>query len=151
MKFAFLAALILVLTSTTTSSIVDCGAGTSLFQITELGLTPDPPIIGKDVYLTLKFNNPYSEIDDGTATSKVSINGIPYPPSSDPLCEKTACPLKVGANDRSTSSLWPELSGKIDTTIQWTDVNGGMLLCIHSIVKVASTEQYLRGNKTISS
>jgi len=151
MKLGFLAALILGLTSSTNSSIVDCGTGTSLFQITDLALTPDPPVIGKDVYLTLKFNNPYSEIEEGTATSKVSINGIPYPPSSDPLCEKTACPLKVGANDRSTSSLWPELSGKIDTTIHWTDVNGGVLLCIHSTVKVAAAEQYLRGNKTLSS
>lgn len=126
------------------ASIADCGAGQSTFQITELSLTPDPPVIGKQVDLILKFNNPGDEIFDGSATTYVTINGIPYPSSKNPLCENTSCPIKYGYNDRSTSTQWPELSGKIDTKVEWKDTQGNLLLCIHSTVKVYS-ESYLHG------
>ena len=126
------------------ASITDCGAGQSIFQITDLAIHPDPPVIGKTVDFILKFNNPTTEIFDGSVTTHVSINGIPYPSSSKPLCETTSCPIKYGENDRSTSTEWPELSGKIDTKIEWKDPQGNLLLCIHSAVKIASTE-YLRG------
>jgi hypothetical protein len=130
------------------ATITDCGNGASLFQITKLALTPDPPVIGKDIFLTLIFENPDTVIEDGSATTNIAINGIPYPPSSQDLCEATACSISVGTNDRSTSSVWPELSGKIDTTIQWKKPSGELLLCIRSVVKVAATPN-LRGNSTI--
>lgn len=134
-----------LLFSFASSTITDCGNGNSLFQITKLGLTPDPPVIGKDVYLTLVFENPGEDITDGTVRTDVAINGIPYPPSDGQLCENTECPIKTGENDRGTNSVWPDLTGKIDTTIQWKKLTGELLLCVRSVVKVASN---LRGNYT---
>lgn len=147
MKFLLLIPFFAGLTS---STITDCGNGNSIFQITKLDLTPDPPVIGKDVFLTLQFNNPLSDINDGQVTTKVSMNGIPYPPSTQSLCENTQCPIMYGNNDRSTNNVWPDISGKIDTTIEWRTPSEDLLLCIHTTVKVYSEEKMLRGkNGTI--
>ncbi len=128
------------------ASISDCSNGQSLFQITKLGLVPDPPVIGKDVYLTLVFENPENEVSDGSVETTVSINGIPYLPSTSPLCDSTKCPIIQGENDRSTSSVWPDISGKVDTTIHWKKPSGELLLCLHTTVRVSTTEN-LRGRE----
>ena len=128
------------------ASISDCSNGQSLFQITKLGLVPDPPVIGQDVYLTLVFENPENEVSDGSVETTIAINGIPYLPSTSSLCDSTKCPILQGENDRSTSSVWPDIHGKVDTTIQWKKPSGELLLCLHTTVRVEATEN-LRGRE----
>lgn len=136
-----------MLFSSVISSITDCGSTNGLFQITKLGLTPDPPIIGKDVDLTLFFENPESDISEGIVETHVSINGIPYPPSTEDLCKSTTCPIIKGENNRSTKSVWPDISGKIISTLTWKKLSGELLLCLQTSVKVSTIEN-LRGSNS---
>jgi hypothetical protein len=122
------------------ASITNCGQG-SRFDITTLALHPDPPIPGKHVDMTVQFTNPGSEVTDGTATTSVTLNFIPFQPTVKPLCEDTHCPFVTGANDRSTSSIWPEtVTGAMSSKIVWTDVDGSELLCISIKTKVVAEE-----------
>jgi hypothetical protein len=129
--------------------IEDCSNGNSYFQITKLAVTPDPPIIGKDVDLTLIFYNPGDVIDttsDITVETHVTLNSIPFTPSYQALCDNTKCPIVYGENDRSTRSVWPDVSGKMETHITWTKSSGEQLLCVRTLFKINSVSTMLRGN-----
>jgi hypothetical protein len=125
----------------THASIKDCGAGQTVFQLTELSMNPDPPVRGKPVDMKVIFNNPGGEVSDGTVTSTISLNFIPFQPSTEPLCKNTVCPITEGLNDRSTSSVWPDtVSGAVSSKITWVGPNSENLLCIQFNTKVATTE-----------
>jgi hypothetical protein len=129
---------ILLLFRTGDAIIKDCGNGNSIFQITELALTPDPPIRGKDVYMTVKFINPLEDINAGKCTTSATLNFIPFQPTVEELCTSTQCPILSGLNDRSTSNVWPDtVSGSITSKITWTMPNDSLLLCIQIATKVA--------------
>lgn len=139
MLWKCLVALLSVL-SVTNASIVDCGADQSQFKLTQLALTPEPPIPGQDVLMTVVFDNPGPEVTDGLVTNSITLNGLPFSPSTEALCTNTQCPLVVGSNDRSATSQWPTgVSGKIVSRIEWTDTSGGLLLCIEITERVSET------------
>lgn len=126
-------------------SIQDCGKN-SKFQLTGLELVPSAPKSGDTVFMTVQFNNPGSEVNDGSVSTSVTYNFLPLTPTVEPLCTNTQCPLVNGFNDRSTNSTWPSgVSGTIVSTITWTDLGGSELLCIKLSVKSGSFG--LRGNK----
>jgi hypothetical protein len=123
------------------ATITNCGSG-SRFDLTTLALNPDPPIPGKQVDMTVHFTNPGNIMTDGTATTSVTLNFIPFQPTVKSLCEDTQCPILTGPNDRSTSSTWPDtVTGTISSKIVWTDTDGSELLCISIKTKVAATTQ----------
>ena len=129
-----LALLALFTVSTTHGSISDCG---STFQITQLSLTPDPPVQNQLIFLNLVFNNNEPDvISTGTATTSITLNGLPLSPSTQSLCEATACPILQGSNDRSTNTTWPAVTGKIISRLTWVDSLGKTLLCLLTQVKV---------------
>jgi hypothetical protein len=135
---------LLALLGTAAAAITDCDTF-SVFRPTELSLVPDPPIRGQPVLMTVKFNNPGSEITNGKVVTSITLNGLPLNPITDPLCENTQCPLVTGANDRTATSTWPDsVSGKIVTKSQWFGPAGQSLLCVQTSVRVA-TEKGLRG------
>ena len=127
------------------ASITDCG---SAFQITFLSLAPDPPVRGASVYLGLLFNNnEAAPVTAGTATTDITLNGLPLSPTTQSLCEATACPIPLGANNRSTSTTWPDVGGKITSRLTWTDAaTGKTLLCLLTQVKVAVASVALQGS-----
>jgi hypothetical protein len=121
-----------------TAIVTDCNPS-SIFRPTVIGLNPDPPIVGQPVRMTVQFENPGPEITSGVATTSVTLNFIPFSPTVEALCQNTACPIVVGANDRSTSSTWPAgINGKLVTKSVWTNDNGVELLCLQTSVKVGS-------------
>jgi hypothetical protein len=123
------------------ATITNCGQS-SRFDITALALHPDPPIPGKQVDMVVQFINPGSEVKDGTSTTSVTLNFIPFQPTVTPLCEDTLCPLANGANDRSTNSIWPEtVTGTVSSKIVWTAFDGSELLCISIKTKVIAQEK----------
>ena len=127
--------------SLATASIQDCSNGASLLQITNLALSPDPPVRGQTLDMTVKFNNPGPEITDGTVTTSVTLNFIPFQPTTEAICTNTQCPLVSGANDRSTSSVWPDnVSGSLTSKIEWTAVDGTQLLCIQISAKIVAVK-----------
>lgn len=126
----------------TDAKIVDCSNGASLLKITELGLSPDPPVRGKQVDMIVKFDNPGSEITEGSVTTSISLNYIPFRPSTEALCTSTICPLVPGPNDRSTNSVWPDsVSGIVSSKIEWKGLDGSELLCIQINSKVATAQK----------
>jgi len=126
------------------ATIQDCDPA-SLFRPTELAVTPDPPVAGQPVAMTVKFNNPGPEVTDGTVTTSVTLNFIPFQPSEEPLCTNTACPIPSRDVDRSTSSTWPDnVNGLIVSKSVWTGVNGESLLCVQTKFAVGGAAR-LRG------
>jgi hypothetical protein len=122
------------------ASITNCGQG-SRFTLTDLVLHPDPPVPGKLVDMTVHFINPGPEVVDGKVTTSVTLNFIPFQPTVKPLCEDTVCPVIIGPNDRSTSSIWPEtVTGSLSSKIVWNGVDGAELLCISIKTKVIAEE-----------
>jgi len=127
--------------STTRANISDCSSGSSLFQIINLGLSPTNPVSNQPLYMTVEFTNPGPEITDGTVTTSITYNFIPFAPSVEPLCVNTQCPLVNGFNDRSTNSTWPgSLKGSVTSKIVWTSVDQQVLLCIQISVKSSDTK-----------
>lgn len=134
-------------------SITDCDP-TSVFRPTQLGLYPDPPVSDQPFYLTNIFDNTGAEVNDGIVHTTVSINGIPYSETK-ALCEDTTCPILTGINNRSAESMWPSVTGKIQSTIKWTGVSGESLLCLQTTVKIMEEKgvlpyygTFLRGNRS---
>ena len=88
-----------------TASITDCNPA-SVFRPTQLAQNPDPPVRGQPVVMTVVFNNPGAPVSDGKVETSVSLNGIPFSPSTEALCTNTKCHIATGVNDRSASSTW---------------------------------------------
>ena len=131
----FLALFSFIMSASAITSI--CSSVNSLLKITDLVFSPDPPFANQNTTLYLKFNNPGSPITDGTSTTMVTYNFIPFSPTVEPLCQNTECPVPTGLTEQSSSSLWPStLSGTVATTITWTDLNQNQLLCMKITVKV---------------
>jgi hypothetical protein len=134
LKFITLSALFV----STFATIKDCNTA-SVFRPTQLAVYPDPPVPGQPVKLTLIFDNPGPQIDDGTVTTTLSVNFIPFSPSTNPLCDNTKCPIITGSNDRSTESIWPDVTGVVKSKITWNGPNNEQLLCIDTAFKVPTS------------
>jgi len=118
----------------TSASISTCGSN-NLFTVNSMSLTPDPPIVGQNMTMSIYYTNPGPAITGGTAKYSISYNGLPYS-STDDLCKATECPIEIGEHTVISSALWDgSLSGKIATTIQWSDQTGAPLLCIYTLVR----------------
>jgi hypothetical protein len=128
--------------STSVGSIMDCDTN-SAFQITSLGLRPDPPVRNQPLYMDLQFNNNGPAISDGTVYTSLTYNGLPITVDPKPMCSDTACPVPTGYNNRSTVTTCPDASGKITSQIKWISPDGTVLLCLETVLKVLSG---IRGN-----
>jgi len=138
MKLLYILGLIAAATTVTTvtAGVTDCDTA-SVFRPTQLGIAPISPAPGDAVTLTVIFNNPGPEISDGQVTTTLVLNGLPFSPTKQPLCENTQCPITVGENNRSTTSIWPDVTGNVRSRITWKSVEGVSLLCLDMNVKTA--------------
>ena len=120
------------------STLKDCGAGTSKFPLLDQGFSPDPPAVGDNTTLWFYYQVPDGvNINDGTAEYKITLNGIPFPSTVDPLCTQVTCPLTPGIYNLSSSSIWEGgVSGKIVSRISWYDTDKTLLLCSELTVRV---------------
>lgn len=132
------------------ATISDCDSA-SRFRPTELAVTPDPPVANQPISMTVKFDNPGAVVTDGTVTTSVTLNFIPFQPSEEPLCTNTACPIPSGPVDRSTSSTWPDgVSGTVISKSVWTGVDGESLLCVQTKFAVSGTRLRGSANETVA-
>jgi hypothetical protein len=115
------------------ASISSCAIGA--FQINSMSLLPDPPVIGQNTTMTITFTNPSDAVTAGVAKYSFNYNGIPYSETDD-LCTQTECPITTGEHTVTSSALWDgSLSGKLSTTIQWTDPSNTLLLCVQTLIR----------------
>ncbi len=127
-----IAGLVAMLSATTAATVKDCGGGTSIFKIQGLGLTPTAPSPGQDVTLHLEYDVPAGTmVTGGTTTYAVTLNFIPFQPSTEPLCQDIPCPLGPGSYTNDTSTTWPSgISGSFTSKMTWADEVGKQLLCV---------------------
>jgi len=142
---------LLAAASTTIATISSCGTAATRFQLTALDFQPANPVPGDTVFMTVEFQNPGADVTAGSAHRKVSLNGLPIVDETVALCsEATSCPLIAGFNNRSAPSTWPDVKGKVVSTIQWFDTTGAELLCIKTSVSSAVAGPSLRGAKHLT-
>lgn len=120
------------------ASVSDCSKGASLFKITSMSFSPDPPIPGQNSTLRLSMNVP-TAVSGGTATYSPTYNFIPLNPSTDDLCTTlpSGCPIAVGQLDTiSTFPVDSTLTGTLALNIQWKDLASNPLLCVDVKMKI---------------
>ena len=117
-------------------SIRDCGNGKGRATLIGFDSQPSIPVPGQNVSLWVAYDLPAPEITGGTATYKLTYNGIPFPNTVNPLCDETICPKPVGFNNETSSSEFPSgLSGKIVSQILWNDQNNDVVWCVETVWK----------------
>ena len=118
-------------------AITDCAPGTSAFTINSLGFWPDPPIAGQNATLSFGFTVPDGmTVTDGTAEYAYTLNYIPLPGSTDPLCQDAPCPISSGFHNLTSTSAWPSgVTGKLVSSIKWYDLARTLLLCVQITTK----------------
>ncbi len=122
----------------TSSTVADCGAGKSLFQIVDQSFSPEPPVADQPYDYWFYYQVPEGvTVDAGTAKYSLSLNGIPFTPSTEDLCSQTTCPKTAGYHNESSTDTWPSgVSGKVVTKLEWFDANGNLLLCSQTTERV---------------
>ena len=124
--------------------VSDCSNGKSLFTLTSMSISPDPPVRGQNSTLLLSMNVP-EEINNGTATYTVTYNFMPFTPTVDDLCGITVpCPITVGTLDTVSSFPFDDtLSGTIIIRVNWNDLTGRSLLCVSMNLKLGNAAKQL--------
>jgi hypothetical protein len=119
------------------TTIQSCGTG----RATLLGFDSQPatPVAGDNVSLWVAYTIPAPAVTNGTATYKVTLNGIPLPSTVDPLCTQTTCPKEPDTIYNETSwSIFPSgVSGKIVSRIEWADQETTPLWCVETTWRVS--------------
>ena len=127
--------------TSTSKSIVDCGQGKSLFQITSLSLFPTSVQAGKNISIQLQYSSPV-RVDNGTIVVKMTYNFMPLPTSVNLLCASATCPIEPGLHDGSTVQNIPVgLSGSLTSRITWLDTANTQLLCIQVSVSIIAQKR----------
>ena len=119
------------------TTIRDCGNG--LGRATNLTFDSQPllPIAGDNVTLWIGYTLSDPPITSGTATYKVTLNGLPFPVTTKPLCDETKCPKPVGFNNESSWSVFNGgVSGKVVSSISWNDQNNDLVWCVETTWKL---------------
>lgn len=119
----------LILASTV--ALRNCGSSSDQATITSFGFSPENPVAGDQTDLWVAYDLK-SDLTGGTATYTVNFNGIPLPATKEDLCSQTACPKAPGSFNETSSSEFPNVSGKITSKIAWTDQNSKPVWCIEA-------------------
>jgi hypothetical protein len=119
-------------------ALSDCSKSTSLFKITSMSFSPDPPISGQNSTLLLSMNVP-TQVSGGTATYSLTYNFIPLSPSVEDLCKvlPSGCPIMAGKLDTvSNIPFDTSLKGSIRININWKDTANNELMCVSINTKI---------------
>ena len=123
----------LILATFALHTVRDCGNGQGRAALIGYGSAPANPVAGDNVSLWAAYDLPAPAITGGTATYKLSLNGLPFTPTVKNLCTETKCPKDTGFNNESSWSLFPSgVSGKIKTSVAWNDQNNDLVWCVET-------------------
>lgn len=117
-----------------TMDLSDCSIANSVAKITSFSYEPQAPVPGDNTVLTVNYDL-YKNVTGGTALYSVTLNGIPYPNTKDDLCTQTECPKYAGPQTEISKSVFPEISGKLISKIQWFDENDDPIWCLQMIYR----------------
>jgi hypothetical protein len=120
-----------------TVTLRDCGHPTTdQAVITGFGFSPSTPVAGDPTELWVAYDLK-SPITEGNATYSFTLNGIPFSPTTDDLCTQTECPKEIGTYNETSKSTFPSgISGKLVTTIQWTNQDTQPVWCLETTFRI---------------
>jgi len=121
-----------------TITLRNCGTSSDQATITSLGFSPENPAPGDTTYLWVAYDLK-TPITGGTATYTTTFNGIPLPATKEDLCTQTACPKAPGSFNETSSSEFPNVSGKVVSKIAWTNQDAKLVWCVEATFKSART------------
>lgn len=116
-------------------SIKDCSAPDSIAKILSMGINPVNPKPGDNSTIWINYDLS-KEVTSGTIKYSYWVNFIPFAPETVNLCEQENCPLEAGEYNVSGSSIFPDLSGRIEGKIEWFDENETPIWCVNTIYNV---------------
>lgn len=115
------------------ATVKNCAPG-SIFTLNAVSLAPAAPNPGDPVALSLDYTVPEGvTVADGTTTYAITLNFIPFAPSTNPLCQDIPCPLGPGTYKNTTTSTWPTgVSGTFTSKMTWSNLAGETLMCVQT-------------------
>lgn len=118
------------------AGIKDCSNGAGRAKITGLTAVPETPVVGDNYTITVNYDLPDPPITGGTAEYTATLNYIPVYNEKFDLCTQTTCPKAVGPNTEISTSTIPNVSGKLVSTVKWTDQDNNLVWCFESTIKL---------------
>ena len=82
--------------------------------------------------LTIGYTVP-KQIEDGLATYKCTLNGIPVINEQAPLCQETTCPIEAAFHNDSNPFQTGLATGTLSCTMKWLATDSSVLRCIRIV------------------
>lgn len=116
-------------------TIKDCSQSGSIAKIDSMGIDPISPKPNDNSTIWVAYDLS-KEVTGGSVKYSYWLNYIPFAPTTVDLCSQEACPLQPGFYNSSGSSLFPDVSGRIEGKIEWTDQDDNPIWCVDTIYNV---------------
>lgn len=116
-------------------TIDDCSPSGSIADITSMGLNPVSPLPGDNSTVWVAYDLS-QDVTGGKVVYSTWVNNLPFPVSTVNLCDQEACPLTPGCYNSSGSSIFPDITGKIEARIEWFDQNDQPIWCVDTIYRI---------------
>ena len=130
MLTALIAVLSTLFISTSSQPVATNCDTASLFHVDQINVVYEAPTTNST--LVVSYTVP-KQIDDGTATYKCTLNGIPIINEQTPLCQETKCPIEAAFHNDSSPFQTGLATGTLSCTIKWLDIDSSTLRCIRIV------------------
>jgi hypothetical protein len=130
MLTALIAVLSTLFISTSSQPVATNCDTASLFHVDQINVIYEAPPVNST--LVVSYTVP-KQIDDGTATYKCTLNGIPVINEQTPLCQETKCPIEAAFHNDSSPFQTGLATGTLSCTIKWLDIDSSTLRCIRIV------------------
>ncbi len=130
MLTALIAVLSTLFVSTSSQPVATNCDTASLFHVDQINVIYEAPPANST--LVVSYTVP-KQIDDGTATYKCTLNGIPIINEQTPLCQETKCPIEAAFHNDSSPFQTGLATGTLSCTIKWLATDSSMLRCIRIV------------------
>ncbi len=121
-------------------NLKSCGDSNDVAQNVQINIEPVLPQTDYTLFLDAELSK---EITSGTSNYAVTLNGIPFSPSTEDLCNEInksniTCPLKVGHLESQSKGTIPTgVSGKVIIKNQWFNQYNERILCLQFTILLA--------------
>lgn len=102
----------------------------SLFHVDDINVIYELPPANST--LTVAYTVP-KQIEDGLATYKCTLNGIPVINEQAPLCQETKCPIEAAFHNDSNPFQTGLATGTLSCTMKWLATDSSVLRCIRIV------------------
>jgi hypothetical protein len=102
----------------------------SVFKVEETRIVYEAPPTNST--LIVSYTVP-EKIEDGLATYKCTLSGIPIINEQAPLCQETTCPIEAGFHNDSSPFQTGLATGTLSCSIKWLATDSSVLRCIRIV------------------